>query len=525
MRITRASTAITLLLAAGFVAGWGCVDHLDDCLWNGECLVGTRGAGGGGGGGGGTIDPGCVPSENAKPIASICGVYVSSSLGDDGAAGTQSAPVRTLGQALALAKQQGKPVYACAETFAEALKVDAGSVIYGGLSCASGWLYVGASTKTAIEPAADPAAVNQIAMVFSGAGKTHIEDVSVKAPDATLAGGSSIGALADGGSVELVRSELTAGNGMKGAKGETPSDPVGPSDPNDAAIRGVNGVAACMGNASGTQGGAGMVNSLCTTAIGGDGGAGHVMLGDKGADGQPLPSPNPNSKGLGGAGDDGSGSGCNAGFGGQIGAIGASGVGAAASSYGTLTSAGFVGASGGAGAQGGPGQGGGGGGGAKGKSPGAPCTTGNGASGGGGGAGGCGGNGGLGGMGGGASIALASVNASVALTDVRLSSGTGGDGGEGGDGQDGGTGGVGGLGGVGNGTLPACDGGKGGVGGFGGKGGGGRGGHSVGIAFLGTQPTATNVTYNLGTAGQGGPGADAAGQGAPGTQQNLLELK
>jgi hypothetical protein len=497
-----------------------CANSANDCLRTGLCLMGELNSGPGGGGG--TSDPTCIPSENLSPVGESCGVFVSSSMGDDNGEGTPGVPVKTLAKALELAQSSGKPVYACAEEFAESATVEAGTVLYGGLSCAGDWRYVGSKKKTTIAPPADALAQSQIALVLRGSEgtTTRIEDVSVIAPDANMPGGSSIGVLADGGSVELVRCEIAAGNGMAGAKPEIPSDPIGPTDPNDMLIRGMDGTVACMGNMSGNLGGAGTTNALCMASVGGDGGTGQVTQGDKGNDGQPLPSPNPSSKGVGGAGDDGSGSGCNAGFEGQIGLSGGSGVGAPSTSEGTLSSSGFVGADGAAGEDGAPGQGGGGGGGAKGK---VGC---NGASGGGGGAGGCGGKGGRGGQEGGASIALASVAASAMLIDVVLLAGNGGDGGDGGEGQDGATGGVGGLGGAGLSTLKACVGGKGGQGGFGGKGGGGRGGPSVGIAYTFTAPVieGTQGSIMLGTPGKGGAGADMSGAGADGTKAEMLDL-
>lgn len=99
----------------------------------------------------------------------------------------------------------------------------------------------------------------------------------------------------------------------------------------------------------------------------------------------------------------------------------------AANGLGNLSATGYVGAAGGAGPNGTIGQGGGGGGGRdlSGCSPTGP-------SGGSGGAGGCGGPGGGGGGAGGASIALASINATLTLTNVHLTASTGGAGGAGG---------------------------------------------------------------------------------------------
>lgn len=73
-------------------------------------------------------------------------------------------------------------------------------------------------------------------------------------------------------------------------------------------------------------------------------------------------------------------------------------------------------------------------------------------------------------------------------------------------------------------TAFGCSGGNGGFGGSGGKGGGGRGGHSLGIAYVGSAPATSGVTYTLGTPGKGGLGADMAHNGADGEAKNTLEF-
>lgn len=499
------SAAVTAVGAGVLLMSGACTDYEHDCYRNNECTVASASGSSSGPGGGA-----CVPSARADAVRDECGVFVSASAGDDGNEGTQSAPVKTLGKALELAGDAAKPVYACAEAFAEAAEVPAGAVMYGGLDCADGWRYAGDGKRTSVEGPAGAIALRLVA----GSGTTHIEDVDVRAADASVEGGSSIAALAEGGAtVELVRCELVAGAGRDGAKGETPVESVGPSNPNDPAIRGMDGASACTGDVvAGNPGGAGTTNELCPTSVGGTGGAGKEAVGEDGTDGQPA-----GAGGLHGTGQPSMGGwSCLAG-GGQFGDIGADGApGAGASGLGALTVAGLAGASGEPGQSGAPGQGGGGGGGAKGK---AGC---NGASGGGGGAGGCGGQGGLGGQAGGSSVALVSLGASLSLTEMRLVASTGGDGGEGGDGQGGAIGGNPGNGGQGDPNAPAtskaCSGGEGGAGGFGGKGGGGRGGHSLGIAYTGDAPPIDGVTITTGTPGKGGAGAAMPGQGADGAK-------
>ncbi len=162
-----------------------------------------------------------------------------------------------------------------------------------------------------------------------------------------------------------------------------------------------------------------------------------------------------------------------------------------------------------------PGSGGGGGGGGGGGEDG--CDSWGGA-GGGGGAGGCPGEGGLGGGPGGASVALMLIDSDITIRASRIVLGQGGAGGDGGGGGFGGEGGEGGEGGrreddSGAGGAGA----SGGEGGTGGPGGGGSGGPAFGIysnIMLTTSPEEMN--YVEGSAGFGGSGAGAMGNGEPG---------
>ncbi|WP_437648197.1 PGRS family protein [Sorangium sp. So ce362] len=459
----------------------------------------------GGGAGGGTPEE-CVPSEAKASVSDSCGVFVSASGNDDGA-GTKAEPVKTLSKAIALAAKQESAVYACAEEFKEAAEIPAGVSIFGGLDCANGWRWDGEEKKTTVAPTEEAIALK----VMRGEGTARIEDVSVRAADAQEAGASSIAVLVDGAEAELVRCELIAGNGADGAEGED-----APSEVPAQASAGNAGTDACSdldtsGAPDETLPGGAQVESVCggdALSIGGEGGAGRVNNGGGGQVGEP------GALGAAGSGEPAAGDwSCAAGGTGQGGDNGPAGdSGLAASDLGALSSSGYAGVSGGAGKAGKPGQGGGGGGGAKGGA--AICAggmRGAGASGGSGGPGGCGGLPGQGGGAGGASIALASVEGKVTLTDCVLKAGNGGKGGAGGDLQPGGLGGLGGVGGTGmGGSKAACDGGKGGQGGNGGPGGGGLGGPSLAIAYRGEAVKQEGQTMLMpGTAGGGGPGGSA----------------
>ncbi|WP_437741692.1 PGRS family protein [Sorangium sp. So ce302] len=483
-----------------------------------DCTIKLLCDGGAGGTGGGTPAV-CVPSENPMAVDDTCGVFVSS-LGSDENTATKEAPMKTLGAALALAeKNEKRRVYACAETFEEAVEVTQGVTIYGGLDCASGWGWAGEQRKTVLT-----AEAGEIPLVVRGGGveaTVRVEDVHVLArgiepDDVELAGASSIAAVAEEVNVELARCVLEAGDAAAGAEGAAyETSAMGGAMGNE-------GTEACSAPAS--LGGLSVKNDCGTPedasddSRGGSGGAGEADTGLLGIPGAPENLTN-GGKGEGAAV-------CTDGTAGANGSEG--GPGAGATGLGEISASGFTGVSGRDGAKGGTAQGGGGGGGAKGGAGTDKCPNealAGGASGGSGGAGGCGGAGGRGGGAGGSSIALISLNAALSFEDVTLKTGRGGAGGKGGAGQEGGAGGAGGPGG----TKPeeatalnnACAGGAGGKGGPGGQGGGGRGGHALGIAYKGAAPPVQGAVIELGEAGTGGPGAKAEGEGAAGVKAEV----
>lgn len=445
----------------------------------------------------------CVPTAGMDPVADMCGIFVSSSLGDDVAGvGSKEKPYKTLAMGIKTAGPANKPVYACAETFTETLSVAVGVGLYGGLDCKKSWGYVGDARSTLTAEA------DAVPLTLSNAANgVALFDFKVTAVDAVIAGGSSIAVIADQVTASFTRCDLIAGNGMAGLAGVMSTDNVGPTvDTTDPAIRGNNGVAACMDKVQ-SLGGASKPNDLCPSSSGGPlGGAGGPADTMQGSNGGSIPPTTQTALGGTGQGVGDPTLSCVTGSGqpGAPGMAGGDGAGASgASAIGQLAISGYAGVAGKIGFDGKAGQGGGGGGGAKGK---ALCA---GATGGGGGTGGCGGHGGSGGNAGGASIALVSLGATLSFDTVSIALGAGGAGGDGGDGQFGGVGGFGGFGGAGNGTLAACPGGVGGAGGTGGKGGGGHGGHAIGIAATGNMllklPPGVIVSQK-GTAGLGGKG-------------------
>jgi hypothetical protein len=481
-------------------------------------------------GGTGGQPPLCVPGDGEGWNAdAACGVFVRLD-GDDENVGTPDAPVKSLGKAIALATAKTdatkKNVYACAETFNEAVEIETDVALFGGLDCENGWRWIGEQTRTTLT--ADPGA---IPLTMHGGGEVRMEDVDVVAApippeDPAMFGASSLAAMADGVTVSLARCTIEASDAAPGA------DQRQDANSSTRGRDGNPGESGCM--AAFTAGGAEQF-TYCgdgvEDSIGGGGGAGQPSSGGYGADGLPGGSAN------GGAGQTTGGTLCAPGKAGADGMAG--GPGAGATALGTLSQGGYTGVSGGSGLPGITAQGGSGGGGARGvpntPNPGRSCPDPNakgvgGPSGGSGGAGGCGGKGGLGGSAGGASIALISLDATLQLHDVTLKTGSGGKGGNGAPGQPGGDGGTGGEGGKAppssSGLNNACDGGRGGQGGQGGRGGGGRGGHSIGIAFRGTPPPmdANDLHFELGEPGLGGEGDGSNGDGAPGAKAPSLDF-
>jgi hypothetical protein len=449
-----------------------------------------------------------VPNENVEPVADICGVFVSSSLGDDGNAGTKEKPLRSIQAALA----KGKPVYACGEGFSETVSIAGSATLYGALDCASGWAY-DAAKKTGLKAGADAIPLT----VSKAATSAEVSDFAITAADAMKDGGSSIGVLVAQAAVSFTRCDVTAGNGKAGVAG------AAWMTASEAGSDGKAGADACAADMS--FGGKAVTNTCGGgDSVSGSGGIGDAAAGGDGSKGLPVSATN------GGAGE--GAMRCTAGTDGDPGSAGNPGPGAA--SLGALSASGYAGDPGGDGKPGAVAQGGGGGGGAKGGAGAGKCAaaaSAGGASGGSGGSGGCGGLGGKGGAAGGSSLAIVSIGATLSFANVSVKAGAGGNGGDGGTGQLGGDGGNPGAGGkakpmYGN-LNDACSGGHGGKGGAGGKGGGGTGGHAIAIGVSGGAVPMSGWTATKGTAGAGGKGDNAGGNlgdGAPGVAADCWDF-
>ncbi len=243
-------------------------------------------AGQGGSAGQGSGPAGCVPSEAQGGVVDDgCGLFVSSSQGsDESGDGSKNAPYQSIAKAL---EQAPSRVYLCAESFDEAVALDASVELYGGLDCSDGWAYAGPANKTTVTAPAD----SIVLTVASAAEGSVLADLAVTARDAAEPGGSSIAALVDGAAVDFARCDLTAGDGAAGADGENPPPAVAQAN---------SGYDGMIGNCI-TQislGGEAVENPMCSDAVGGKGGDGYPgnAAGGHGQHGQPQGASN---RGLG----------------------------------------------------------------------------------------------------------------------------------------------------------------------------------------------------------------------------------
>lgn len=469
---------------------------------------------GGGEGTDGGADP-CPEDPAAGEVEERCGIWVAASWGDDKNHGSQAAPVATIAQAIALALEGSKRVYACGELYSEVVTLPSGVSLHGGFTCDGGaWRYQG-ETHTAIIAPGFPTLASML--LQKGTGSTLVTDVTVEAVDAVDPGGSSIAVMAlDSAEATLDRCILVAGDGADGEDGEDGDHNGAPAQPG---LPGYPGADACTAN-PGLGGLA--IKLVCDggDSSGGNGGNGGEAFANDGSLGLQPPDPNPEGYGAGGKAEDAAqGTFCT---GGAVGVQGNSGDhGAGGTDWGRLTVDGYIGAPGEDGFPGAPGQGGGGGGGSIGSAICGAAPHG-GAGGGSGGTGGCGGRAGKGGQGGGSSFGVVALDARLTLRKIEFLLGSGGDGGNGGALQLGGQGGFPGLGGLGlggaAGVTAGCHGGAGGQGGNGGNGGGGRGGHSYGYVSTSDEAIFNQGPshYQLGHHGEGGQGGNPALQGTSG---------
>jgi len=264
-------------------------------------------------------------------------IFVSPS-GNDNAAGTRTAPKRTVQAGITAATSQRLAVYIAAGTYVGTVTLAAGVSLYGGYN-ASDWSR-GAGNETILQG-------NTTTGVFARINEpVELQRLTITSLDATVAGQSSYGVRVAGSGAELIlrRCTVRAGRGADGSAG-------------GAGATGADG-----GAASGRTGG----SSSCG-AGGGTGGAGvsGVRDGNPGTVGGSAQGGMQGGGGSAGGGCGNSREGANAPDSAAPGRVGPGGsAGSAAPSVGTVSSSDgtYQPGSGGAGAVGQPGGGGGGGG-------------------------------------------------------------------------------------------------------------------------------------------------------------------
>lgn len=438
-------------------------------------------------------------------------VFIDGELGDDGAAGSMDAPLRSL--AAAVQSAPGRDLYTRSvgvyDTTSATLELGDGVSLYGGFD--ESWSR-DTNRRTVIDGSA-------IAIRATGSTSRTISAVEVMAGDADP-GGNSAGIVVEGaGNVGLLDSRVIGGEGGSGVDGGTGGRSSG------VVVNGATEMRIERSTVNAGRGGAGgagvrVDQATVAAASGGDGngidrgaggGTGSSMGGRGGDGGNASAGQDAPGGATGGTPESPDGRAGRGGSGGAGGNGGDGAVGAISADDGATVPAGRTGTAGSGGAAGSGGPGGGGG-----NGPVAGAVAGGGGAGGG--AGGAPTAGAAPGGGGGGSIGVWTVDVDrLVIIESLVAGGRAGNGGDGAAATAGQVGGAGGRGAQGMDGVPADGGdgggaGGGGAGGTGGQGGGGAGGPSYGL--LTTNVSSIEVSATTVRGGGGGNGADG-GAGGP----------
>ena len=170
-------------------------------------------------------DPTKPPHDESCVIDDAFGIFVSPA-GSDANPGSKSAPVRSIGHGMDLAKAAAKRVYICAGSYPEQLVVGTsrdGVNVYGALDCAT-WTY-GAANKVVVAPAQSGYALEIRRPADGGDVRGH--RVRCAERERGVQGASSVAVFVSGSqNVALHRVTMVAGSGTDGM----PGPPQGPSD-------------------------------------------------------------------------------------------------------------------------------------------------------------------------------------------------------------------------------------------------------------------------------------------------------
>ncbi|HEY1955693.1 MAG TPA: hypothetical protein VGH28_08770 [Polyangiaceae bacterium] len=461
-----------------------------------------------------------LPTDDKCVVNDAEGIFVSRSMGKAGGNGSQESPLASLDAAITMAKQAGRRVYACAETYPEQVHFADGVSMFGYFVCGSAWTIDTSKHAKVAAPASPAASAANITTL------TRVEAIDVYAPDLTTGSQSSIALLATSSpALTFKGATIHAGTGGKGADGTNGVQLTDSgSAKNGKNARGFDVCNGAIGHCLGPvpESLAGGTNA-CVGEAGHDPGQG----GAGGWDGRFLSqfsstylvyewavNGQDSTYGFPSVGTSATTQGGSWGISPVNGAAGANGTdGASGGSFGTLSASGYGTADGTAGSDAAPGQGGGG---AAGQGMQNSMANANsyenvgahGESGASGGAGGCPGLAGTSGKGGGASIAVVAIASAFTLDTVTIETSAGGAGGAAGNGSANTKGGTGGA--AVQYTVHAANGGDGGIAGVSGNGGGGP---SIGIAYQGTAPTQLASKITVGSGGSGVAASTDTGSG------------
>lgn len=167
--------------------------------------------------------PAADPKKNAPPppqatpppseVTEKFGYFVTEK-GDDEGDGSRTKPFATIGKALSKAKVDGKRVYVCAGSYAEAIVLEDGVSMIGGYDCSTA-MWANGTKKSRIESRTSPAMRAKDITT-----KTRFEGFDVSAPGATEPSGSSIGFIAENvKDLTIVDVRITSGAGAPGRVG------------------------------------------------------------------------------------------------------------------------------------------------------------------------------------------------------------------------------------------------------------------------------------------------------------------
>lgn len=440
--------------------------------------------------------------------------------GDNDNTGTKVEPFKTITYAISFASSHGlTSIYIGRGTYYEGIDLASGVSLYGGYNPNENWQHLIGDKSTISSPSSRT--MNGVDINSN----TILDSLEIRPNSNSGISGSSYGIyLINSQDILITHSTIIANNAGNGTNGTVGSIGVNGADGNSGEAGCENSTFACD-TCDRPIGGSGGYHNI-NTSRGGNGGASgfdtqYGYIGTTFNDATPglgtkpfYGDWNPTSAYIGANGANGA----NGNNGYVITSM-------EFASYGYIGDASIVSSQAGDNGKGGAG-GGGGGGGEDG------CDS-FGGGGGGGGAGGTGGDRGSRGLYGGGSFGIVLIDSSITIEHSFISTGNGGSGGSGGNGGYGGSGGYGGWGGGSNTNAgnpyggsseqdDASNGGRGGDAGDGGRGGhgiGGLGGPSIGIVLQGTSTVeATNITYQLGSAGLGG--SSLGNNGNNGTRQN-----